>query len=56
MRDKAKKFDCLEMKRAVQRKVWTKLKGMSADEQLAYWQKRHLELENEKQGASGPTG
>jgi hypothetical protein len=51
MRIGKKKFDCLKMKSEAQRKVWAKLKGMTDDEQLAYWQERHRELEDERRAA-----
>ena len=51
-----KKFDCLEMKRSVQQKVWAKLKGMNTGEQLAYWQKRHREMKNEQRVARSSCG
>ena len=45
---KRKKFDCLKMKANVQRKVWARLKGMTPEQELAYWQERHRKLEEEQ--------
>lgn len=41
---KAKEFDCVEMKRRCQAKVRSKLKGMTREQQFAYWQERNREL------------
>ena len=46
---KAKKFDCVEMKRKCQSKVRSKLKGMTREQELAYWQGRDQELKAEQE-------
>ncbi len=40
MKTKTKEFDCVEMKRKGARKVYKATKGMSIEEEVAYWQKR----------------
>ncbi len=37
--DSKKSFDCVEMKRSSQAKIYAETKGMSIDEQLSYWKK-----------------
>lgn len=45
---KAKKsFDCVEMKRRAQEKIYKETKGMSVDEQLAYWKKHEQAFQRE---------
>lgn len=45
---KAKKgFDCVEMKRRAQEKIYKEIKGMSVDEQLAYWKKHEQAFQRE---------
>ena len=43
-----KTFDCLEMKRIAQAQVSAQIKGLTVDEQLVYWKKRHAEMEAEQ--------
>ena len=38
---KIKKFDCVEMKRNAQESIYSEIKNMSIDEELAYWQDLH---------------
>ena len=35
-----KEFDCVEMKREAQRRIYEETKDMSFDELLAYWQEK----------------
>ncbi|MGB2824837.1 MAG: hypothetical protein WBF17_27945 [Phycisphaerae bacterium] len=37
---KTKAFDCVEMKRGGSRRVYDQIKGMTREEELAFWQKR----------------
>ncbi len=39
-----KDFDCVEMKRQGQEQLRRRFAGMSKDEQLAYWARRHEEI------------
>lgn len=41
---KTKTFDCVEMKRKGAQRVQEILKGMTMEEQLAFWDKKHEEL------------
>ena len=41
---KAKKFDCVEMKRRGAEKIYADTKDMTPREKLAYWQQRTREL------------
>ena len=43
-----KRFDCVEMKQKAQEEIMKRLKGLSPEKQLEYWQKRHEELEKER--------
>ncbi len=36
---KTKKFDCIEMKRKSQELIYDKIKKMTPDEELEFWQK-----------------
>jgi hypothetical protein len=40
-----KRFDCVEMKRRIQAKIYAETKEMSQEEQIAYFQKRIMESE-----------
>ncbi len=42
-----KTFDCIDMKRAASLKIHKKLKGLSTEERVAYWEKRHQEIQEE---------
>ena len=37
-----KSFDCVEMKRRIQAEIYKKIKGMSPEEEIAYFQSRML--------------
>ena len=39
-----KTFDCVEMKRQGAERVQKKLKGMTPEERLAYWNKKYEQL------------
>jgi hypothetical protein len=41
---KTKTFDCVEMKRKGAQRVQEMLQGMTVEEQLAFWDKKHEEL------------
>ena len=49
MSTKAKTFDCVEMKDQAASKIRERLKGMSVDEQIAYWKRRSEELRLEQE-------
>ncbi len=42
-----KTFDCVEMKRKAALRIHEQLKGKSREEKIAYWQKRHQEIQKE---------
>lgn len=42
-----KSFDCVEMKRGAQEKIYKEIKGMSVDEQLVYWKKHEQAFQRE---------
>ena len=46
---KNKKFDCVDMMHKGAERVRERLAGMSEEEQLEYWHKRHQELIEEKE-------
>ena len=46
-----KTFDCLEMKRRGAEKVQAMLATMTFDEQVAYWERRDIELRERKASA-----
>ena len=46
---KNKKFDCVEMVHKGAERVRERLAGMSDEEQLEYWHKRHQELIERKE-------
>ncbi|MDO8683723.1 MAG: hypothetical protein Q7N50_09610 [Armatimonadota bacterium] len=41
---KTKKFDCVEMKHRGGQKVYEAVKGMTAEQELAFWQSKTDEL------------
>lgn len=51
-RIKNKKFDCVEMMHKGAECVRERLAGMSEEEQLEYWHKRHQELIERKEKLS----
>ena len=46
---KTKTFDCVEMKRKAAIRIHEQLKGMSLEEKVAYWQKRHEIIRQEQE-------
>lgn len=44
-----KTFDCVEMKRRAALRIHEQLKGMSMEEKVAYWRKRHTEIQQEQE-------
>jgi len=48
----SKKFDCVSMKRAGSRQIYEKIKGMTPEQELAYWRKRHQGLKKEQRAAA----
>jgi len=48
---KKKTFDCIAMKERGERAIYERLKGMSLEEQVAYWEKRNEELRREREAA-----
>lgn len=40
MKTKEKRFDCVEMKRRIQERIYEETKGMSAEEIVAYFHRR----------------
>ena len=49
MRTRTKRFDCVEMKRRGARKIYERTKGMSVEEETAYWRKRSEEFRREQE-------
>ena len=49
MKTKPKAFDCVRMKHEGARRVQETIKGMTVEEELAYWRKRHEEMVRKKQ-------
>lgn len=53
-----KTFDCVEMKRRGGRRVYEQIKGMTAEEELAFWRDRSASLDHRidaaRQKASKP--
>ncbi len=43
MRTKTKTFDCVEMMHREAARIYEETKGMSVQEELAYWRQRHAE-------------
>ena len=48
---KTKTFDCVAMKRVGSRQIYEKIKGMTPEQELAYWQERHHKLEEKQRAA-----
>ena len=44
---KIKTFDCVEMKRSAQEKIYNEIKNMSLEDELKYWQNIHKAHESE---------
>lgn len=42
---KPKSFDCVEMKRQGGRRVYARIKGLTAVQELAYWRERTAQLD-----------
>ena len=55
MRATHKKFDCLKMKQDVQTKLWSKLRGMSLEKQLAWWKEREAETQQQLEAQRSQT-
>ena len=50
MKTKTKTFDCVEMMHRGALRIYEETKGMSVEEELAYWRQRHTQaLEELKQ-------
>ena len=48
---KKKTFDCIAMKERSEKVIYERLKGMSLDEQIAYWKTRSDELRRRREAA-----
>ena len=48
MKTKTKTFDCVEMKRRGACKIYERTKGMSVEEEAAYWRERSEEFRREQ--------
>jgi hypothetical protein len=51
---KPKKFDCVEMKRRGAEAVYEKIKGMTLEEELAYWQAGTEKLRQKQKTLQNP--
>jgi len=49
MTTRTKTFDCVEMKRRGARKIYEQTKGMSVEEETAYWRERSEEFRREQE-------
>ena len=49
---KIKRFDCVVMKHQAAEKIYSKVAGMSKEEQLDYWRKGNVALRKEIEKAS----
>ena len=49
MTTRTKTFDCVEMKRRGARKIYEQTKGMSVEEETAYWRERREEFRREQE-------
>ncbi len=47
----ALQIDCIEMKRQGQEAVSERLRGMTKEQQLAYWERRYQEMATKQQEA-----
>jgi hypothetical protein len=50
-----KGFDCVEMKRHSQTRIYAETKGMSVDEQLDYWKKHDEAFKRQLAGGKAKT-
>lgn len=48
-----KDFDCVEMKREAQEKIRDELRGMTREQELAYWAEQARRLREEQRRARG---
>ncbi len=48
---KTKSFDCVEMKRKSQEKIYNEIKNLNKAEELEYWQKGTLKLKKQHDSA-----
>lgn len=53
---KTKTFDCVEMKREGARRVYEMTRGMTPEEELAFWRTRTKALRARKTSARGKRG
>ncbi|HPO13010.1 MAG TPA: hypothetical protein PLI09_06160 [Candidatus Hydrogenedentes bacterium] len=53
---KKKKFDCVAMKRKGARRVYDAVKGMTVEQEVAFWRKKTRELRQEAKFAKKSTG
>ena len=54
MRTKTKTFDCVEMMHRGALRIYEETKGMTVQEELAYWRERHAEAIAELKRAREP--
>jgi hypothetical protein len=51
VKKKAKKFDCVAMKRAGAARIYRKIRGMTIQQQLEFWRQASEELRREQEAA-----
>jgi hypothetical protein len=49
MTTKQKTFDCVEMKRQAALRIYERIKDLTPEEQLAYWQQRDEQFRKERE-------
>ena len=54
MKAKKKKFDCVAMKRKGAAYVYELTKGMTREEELAFWKKEQAKVQSEQPAGSPP--
>ena len=52
---KTKTFDCVEMKREGTRRIYELTRGMTPEQELAFWKKRDARLEHRMKAARART-
>ena len=52
---RSKTFDCVEMKRRGSERIYEAIKGMTFEQEVAYWQERSREFREEQERLSAAT-
>jgi hypothetical protein len=51
-----KTFDCIAMKERGEKAVYEKIKGMTLDQEITYWNRRNEELRRKREAAPARSG